>query len=291
MLLSEIIQWTKDPNVVEIRNEKPFSRFMRTTSRSEESCCVYINNVKYISSVPKNATMIITTTEIASLLGMKNVGICISLQPKITFFYCLNSIKEIFPNKKVPIIVGKNTYIGKYTSISQFNVRIGNNVIIEDFVKINDNVIIGDNCIIRSGAQLGMQDYNYFEDEKEYKHVYHYGDLILEDNVEIGYNSVVGKALYPGDSTILGAGTKLAPRCGVGHDVHLGKNVLIYSGAIIAGYVNVGDNSKITLGAIVKNGITIGKNVQVNMGSVVIHDIPDGESVFGNPARRMILPE
>lgn len=291
MRISELLKTSPDSDVLRIVGEREFDRFARTTSISEGNVCVFVASEQYIKTIPSNASMIITTESIADRISDENYGICISNNPKATYFRAF--VSAISDNKKnqFPTIFGKNTRIGKLSVISDVNVKIGNNVIIEDFVTIYENVTIGDNCIIRSGVRLGVQDYNYFNDNGSLTHLPHYGELIIQDNVEIGFNTVVGISLYPSDTTVIGSGSKIANECGIGHDCKIGNNVMIYAGTLLAGFVEIGENTHITLNSTIKNGLKIGKNVQVNMASVVIRDIPDGHTVFGNPAKRVITPQ
>lgn len=288
MLLSEIQAEIQDSNVVEIRNEKPFTRFSRTTSKHDETVCVWVGAKQFIPTIPKNATMVITTSEIADEIENPGFGICVSQSPKTSYFRFFSASCKSDEKKKTEI--GDNCSISPNASICDHNVKIGNNVVIEDFATIYGNVTIEDNCIIRSGARIGVQDYNYYNDSGKLIHLQHYGSLIIKEDVEIGFNSVVGKSIYPEDCTIIGEGSKLANCCAVGHDCVLGKRVMIYAGSMVAGYVHIGDDTHITLNCTIRNDISIGKNVQVKMGSVVLRDIPDGATVFGNPAKRVITP-
>lgn len=291
MLLSELQSITKDKEVVEIVNEHAFERFSRTTSKIDVPCCVYIASEKYRNTIPDCASMIITSNEIANNLVNDNRGICISNNPKATYFRYFISASEMIKKIAGTTKIGQNCTIGEHSYISKKGVHIGNNVTIEDFVTIYENVTIGDNCIIRSGARVGVQDFNYFTDETGLIHLPHYGDLTIEDDVEIGFNTVVGRSLYPGDHTIIGRGSKLANQCGIGHDCIFGERVMIYANVMIGGYCMLGNDTHVAINACVRNGVKIGKNVQVDMGSVVIRDIPDNYKVFGNPARRIISPE
>ena len=290
MLLSEIIRQNPDEDVISFLDEKSFDRFSRTTSVTEGNVCVFVGSKQYIKTIPTNTTMVITTEEIAHELASKEYGLCITKNPKATFFRAFIAAASTITEDRIKTTIGINCDIGKTVSISETNVKIGNNVIIEDFVTIYDNVEIGDNCIIRSGARIGVQDYNYFKDRERLIHLPHYGKLIIQDDVEIGFNTVVGKSLYPGDTTVVGQGTKIANECGIGHDCKIGKNVMIYAGTMLAGFVEIGDNTHITLNSTIKNSLKIGHNVQVDMASAVVRDIPDGHTVFGNPARRVIAP-
>lgn len=290
MLLSEILESYPDSDVISITNEKEFERFSRTTSITEVPVCVFVGSEHYISTIPENATMVITTQELSEKIDNQTIGLCVSKNPKATYFRFFSNAYQCVEKEQIKTQIDSDCKIGKFVSIPDFNVKIGKNVVIEDFVTIFENVEIGDNCIIRSGARLGIQDYNFYNDENTLVHLPHYGKLIIEDNVEIGFNTVVGKALYPGDITKIGRGSKISNGCSIGHDCKIGNNAMIYAGSIVAGFVEIGENVHITLNSTVKNNIKIGNNVQINMGSVVIYDIPAGQTVFGNPARRIIAP-
>jgi len=291
MLLSELLKIHPDTDVISIINENNFDRFSRTTSNSDGAICVYVASPQYIKTIPDNATMVIVAEDIYNELNNEKYGVCISKKPKATYFRAFVAAATSIKSEAKPTIIGNNCEISNFVSISKTNVTIGNNVKIEDFVTIYDNVVIGDNCVIRSGARIGVQDYNFFEDEDKLVHLPHYGALIIMDDVEIGFNTVVGKSLYPGDTTVIGKGTKIANGCGIGHDCKIGENVMIYAGTMLAGFVEIGDNTHITLNATIKNAIKIGSNVQVDMGSVVLRSVSDGEKVFGNPARRVVSPK
>ena len=290
MLLSELLNLRPDEDVVKIVNEHAFDRFARTTSTTQGPICVYVASKSYLSTVPDNAVMVITSPEINANIEDADFGICISKDPKATYFRLFNISAELEKKEERPSTIGENTVISPLARISPVNVQIGRDTQIEDFAVIHENVVIGDHCIIRSGTNIGMQDYNYYMDKGIRRHLWHFGKTIIGNHVEIGYGSMVGQALYPNDSTIIMDNVKIGFLSIVGHDALLGKNVMVYDRAIIGGYTRVGQGSQITLSATVKNGLVIGENVHVGMGSVVIRDIPDGETVFGNPAKRMIVP-
>ncbi len=288
MKLSVIIEQIQDNCVEEIINEQSFDRFSRTTSNFDGKVCVYISERKFISTIPLNASMIITSRELLKDIPDGNYGFCISKHPKATYFKCFSCSSNY--DNPFSTVVGKDCSISSKAYIEDNNIIIGDNVVIEDFVSIYEGTEIGDNCIIRSGTRLGIQDYNFYEDEGELQHLKHFGKLKLGKNVEIGYNSIVGKALYPGESTVIGDGTKTGGLCSIGHDSIIGKNVQIFAGTILAGFTVVGDNAKLRIGSIIKNGITINNHSQVDMGAVVIHTVEEKSSVFGVPAKKVLSP-
>ncbi|MGI6028037.1 MAG: gamma carbonic anhydrase family protein [Candidatus Heteroscillospira sp.] len=121
------------------------------------------------------------------------------------------------------------------------------------------------------------------------------GDVTLEENVNIWYNSVL-RADY--DSIHIGAGTNVQDGCvlHISRDcpVNIGMNVTIGHGAIVHG-CTVGDNCLIGMGSIVMDRAVIGKNCIVAAGAVVVGGtvVPDNSLVMGSPAKvkRQTRPE
>lgn len=111
----------------------------------------------------------------------------------------------------------------------------------------------------------------------------HQGNVVIEENVEIGSNTCIDRAVV--GSTVIGAGTKIDNLVHIAHGVKIGKNCLIVAGAVIGGSCEIGDNCFIGINASIKNKVKIGNNVTVGMGAVVLKDVPDGVTVVGNPAR------
>jgi UDP-3-O-[3-hydroxymyristoyl] glucosamine N-acyltransferase len=135
--------------------------------------------------------------------------------------------------------IGKNTYIGNFVKIGN-NVTIGSNVKLYDSVIINDNTAIGDNVIIYSSAVIGSEGFGYIFREGKRIKIRHVGNVIIENDVEIGSNTCIDRATI--DSTIIGEGTKIDNLVQIGHNVKIGKNCIIIAETGISGSCNIGNN-------------------------------------------------
>ena len=124
MLLSEIIEKLNKDFHARLINEKSFDRFARTTSKVEGTCCVFIAQSDFVSTIPSNATMVITTPKIAEELQDYDFGLCISSNPKALFFeaFCDSSLSLKKYDKK--------TYISETAHISDKAIIASNNVCI-----------------------------------------------------------------------------------------------------------------------------------------------------------------
>lgn len=273
-----------------IYNEKEFQVFARITTCLKETRCIFLTDKKYISLIPEGTTMVITTDAFKDIFLERKEGVCICDEPKAVYFNLLNHVAK---NEKVKFetIIGEGCEISPHAYIAPFNVLIGNNVKIEEFACVYEGTQIDDYCIIHSGAKIGIQDYNYFKEKKEIKQVIHQGKTILGKNVEIGFNSVVGRALYDYGQTYIGDYSKVACNASIGHDDELGRGVMIGSNVALGGYTSIGDEVSVSMGATIRNGLCIGHHAHVDMGAVVIRNVESEIGVFGNPAKRILSPK
>jgi UDP-3-O-[3-hydroxymyristoyl] glucosamine N-acyltransferase len=196
--------------------------------------------------------------------------------------------------------VGKNIYFGKY-SIAENNVLIGNNVKIHSHVHISENVEIGDNCvvypgvklyrntvigkncIIHSGTVIGSDGFGFNKDDKGNNlKVTHNGNVVIEDNVEIGSNCSIDRATL--GSTILKSGVKIDNLVQIAHNVVIGNNTCIAAQVGIAGSTIIGDDCLIGGQVGISGHLKIGDRVQMQAKSGVLKNIEDDSVIMGYPA-------
>ncbi|MFQ8601454.1 MAG: UDP-3-O-(3-hydroxymyristoyl)glucosamine N-acyltransferase [Anaerovoracaceae bacterium] len=284
MLVSEIIKKYIEKNI-DVYNEQEVDTLGLVVSDIDKYFCTFIESEEYLEKVPTNVRMVITNSRVAAAIkNFDRYGVCVVENPKNTFFKLHNILKNNseYKRKSFETCIGSDCVISTLSSISEKNVKIGNNVIIEPFVNILENSEIGDNCIIRSGVKIGGNDFEFKRSDRGIFGIEHYGGVIIKDNVEIQCNSVVNRALYPWDNTIIGEFTKIDALVLISHGVKIGKRCMITGETTIGGRVIIGDDSWVGLSVTIKNGVSIGEKARLNMGSVVTTDVKKGESVSGN---------
>lgn len=285
MKLSEILKNTgSNLGIVDIVEDKEFETLGLVGSEIELKFCTFIDDEKYIENISKNASMIITNAEIAKKIN--NTGVCISENPRISFFKLHNYLSESDNYKmsnEQKIQIGDNCTISPLACLAEKNVKIGNNVTIEEFVSIKENTIIGDNTFIGAGTVIGGTGFEFKRMAKDdVLPVKHVGWTIIGSSVEIQYNTCVDKAIYPWDKTIIGDNCKVDNLVHIAHGVKLGKGVFLVAGSLIGGRTVIYDNTWVGVGATVSNGLVIGKDSRANIGSVVTKSLEQESNVTGN---------
>ena len=197
-------------------------------------------------------------------------------------------------------ILGENLYLGAFSYISN-NVKIGNNVKIYPNVYVGDNVeigdnttifagskiysetIIGNNCSIHSGSIIGADGFGFTPNEKGvYSKIPQIGNVIIEDNVDIGAATTIDRATL--GSTVIRNGVKLDNQIQVAHNVEIGKNTVIAAQTGIAGSTKIGENCKIGGQVGIVGHISIGNNVRIQAQSGISRNVSDNEVIQGTPA-------
>jgi UDP-3-O-[3-hydroxymyristoyl] glucosamine N-acyltransferase len=198
--------------------------------------------------------------------------------------------------------VGVNVYRGAFSYIGS-NSRIGNNVKIYPNVYIGDDVMIGDNtilyagvkvyhgarigrhCVIHSGTVLGSDGFGFApQDDGTYKTIPQLGNVVLEDNVAIGANTVIDCATLFGDSTIIRQGVKLDNLIQVAHNVEIGKNTVIAAQTGISGSTKIGENCIIGGQVGIGGHITVANRTGIGAQSGVAKSTKEGQRYNGTPA-------
>jgi UDP-3-O-[3-hydroxymyristoyl] glucosamine N-acyltransferase len=182
-------------------------------------------------------------------------------------------------------IIGKRVSIGPGTYIGES--QIGDDAIIEGHVYIGSNVTVGTGVIVRVGVVVGTEAIAFERNNLgKLEWFPQIGGIIIQDNVEIGANSVICRGAL--SDTFIGSGTKIDNLVRIGHGVMIGNDCIIVGGTIINGSVKVGNQTWIGPLVCIRESVKIGNKVMVGAGAVVHKDVPDGLVVSGSPARPII---
>ncbi len=197
--------------------------------------------------------------------------------------------------------LGEEIYLGAFSYIGE-NVKIGNNVkiypqcYVGDNVVINDNTIlyagvkvyhdcaIGSSCIIHAGTVIGSDGFGFAPQEgADFKKIPQVGNVILEDNVEIGANTTLDRATM--GSTVIRKGVKLDNLVQIAHNVEIGENTVIASQSGISGSTKIGKNCMIGGQVGFSGHITIADNTKIGAQSGIANSVKQpGTVLFGTPA-------
>ncbi|MDB4927355.1 UDP-3-O-(3-hydroxymyristoyl)glucosamine N-acyltransferase [Mucilaginibacter sp.] len=170
-----------------------------------------------------------------------------------------------------------NTYIGD-------NVTIGKNVTLFSGVKVYFDCVLGDNVIVHSGAIIGSDGFGFAPNaDGTYKKIAQIGNVILEDDVEVGSNTTIDRATM--GSTIIRKGVKLDNLIQIAHNVEIGSNTVIAAQTGISGSTKIGEHVILGGQVGVVGHISIAKGSQVQAQSGISRTIVDENKKWaGSPA-------
>ncbi len=184
--------------------------------------------------------------------------------------------------------LGNNVKIGEHVKIYPNvyigdNVVIGNNVIIFAGAKIYSESVIGNHCVINSGVIIGADGFGFAPNEEGgFSKVPQTGNVILEDNVDIGAGTTIDRATL--GSTILRKGVKLDNQIQIAHNVEIGEHTVIAAQTGIAGSTKIGKHCMIGGQVGIVGHISIGNRVRIQAQSGIGRNVKDDEVLQGSPA-------
>ena len=184
--------------------------------------------------------------------------------------------------------IGDNTCVGDKTKIYPQcyvgdNTSIGSKTTLFSGVKVYSDNVIGNDCVIHAGAIIGADGFGFApQSDDNYKKIAQIGNVIIEDNVEIGANTTIDRATL--GSTIIRKGVKLDNLIQIAHNVEIGENTVIAAQSGVAGSGKVGRNGMIAAQVGIVGHLSVGNNVKIAGQSGISTSLPDESIVMGSPA-------
>lgn len=274
------------PGALSFLSNLKYSKYLYTTRSS-----IVLINKDFVVDKPVSATLILVDNayeSFARLLNLVN-----SAQGKAG----IHKQSVIDPSARL----GKNVFIGPFVHIAE-NVTVGDNVQIHSHVvvekgstigdgsilyhgvKIMSDSVIGKGCIIQPGAVIGSDGFGFApQADGTYQKIPQMGNVIIEDNVEIGANTTIDRATM--GSTIIRKGVKLDNLIQIAHNVEIGENTVIAAQSGIAGSTKVGRSCMFGGQVGISGHLTIADEVKLSAQTGVPNSIKTpGEIMIGTPA-------
>ena len=262
---------------------------------------------QYINNSPASACFIAEGFKVENVPESMVLLVC--ADPEMSFIKALNLLhpEKVYTPQIAPqavlennVILGDQVYIGPYAVIGENStigdgtvilagayigkqVKIGKNCKIYPYAVIYNDVVLGDNVIIHSGAIIGADGFGYKFRNYVHVKVPQVGNVVIDDNVEIGANTCVDRGAL--GSTVIGAGSKKDNLVQIGHNNKVGKNVIMCGLTGVSGSCTIEDYAILAGSSGVADHVTIGQGAVVMARSGVAGDVKAGAQVFGSPAK------
>ncbi|MCF0178596.1 MAG: UDP-3-O-(3-hydroxymyristoyl)glucosamine N-acyltransferase, partial [Bacteroidales bacterium] len=192
-------------------------------------------------------------------------------------------------------IIGDFVYMGKGVKVGRDctiypqvylgdGVVVGDNTVLHPGVKVYHECVIGSNCIIHANAVIGADGFGFApRPDGTYKKIPQLGNVVIEDDVEIGANTTVDRATM--GSTIVHKGVKVDNLCQLAHNTEIGENTAMAAQTGIAGSTHIGESCIIAGQVGISGHITIAPHSTIGPQSGIMGSIKrPGQTVMGSPA-------
>ncbi|MFC2073690.1 UDP-3-O-(3-hydroxymyristoyl)glucosamine N-acyltransferase [Campylobacterota bacterium] len=271
---------------------------IHTLDDATSSQMSFLDNPKYISKLEGTQAAAVLCNAASA---QKVPAGCIALVDEEPYLKLALASKLFAPNvietEGVEAIIGESTYIAPTAYVGKGTV-IGNNVkilpgaFVGDNAKVGDNTIlhanvtvyrdceVGQDCIIHSGTTIGSDGFGFAHTKLgEHVKIYQNGNVVIEDDVEIGANCAIDRAVF--GSTLIRKGCKIDNLVQFGHNVDIGEYSILVAQCGIAGSTTLGRNVVMGGQSATAGHLTIAPFSQFAARSGVTNDVKDGSKVYG----------
>ena len=228
-------------------------------------------------------------------------------------YACFAKLLELYNsmNRKAPVIeqlcyidpsaqIGNNVYIGAFAYVGknvvvsdnaqiyphvvlQDNVHIGENTCVYANVSVYHDCKIGNNCIIHAGTVIGSDGFGFAPDENGvYSKIPQIGNVIIEDDVEIGANSTIDRATM--GSTFIRKGVKMDNLCQIAHNVDVNQHTAMAAQVGIAGSAKIGKHVMIGGQTGIAGHLSVADHTKIVAQSGIPSTVKKADTLMGTPA-------
>jgi len=177
-------------------------------------------------------------------------------------------------------ILYPGVYIGE-------NVVVGEDCLLHPNVTVRENCVLGNRVVLQPGVVVGSDGFGFAPEDGGYRKIPQVGNVVIEDDVELGANTCVDRAAL--GSTRIGKGTKLDNLIQIGHNVEIGQHTVMAALTGISGSTKVGNH--VVMGGQVglAGHLKIGDGVTLATRTGVMEDIPEKGVYWGSPSAEMAV--
>jgi UDP-3-O-[3-hydroxymyristoyl] glucosamine N-acyltransferase len=277
----------------------------------QEGTLSFLSNPKYEEFIYTTKSSICIVNK--DFIPVKPLPLSLTLIKVENSYTCFAQLLELYDNlnkKEAKIeqpsfidnsaVIGSDLYLGAFAYIGK-NVEIGNKVVIYPNVYLGDNVKIGsntvlhpgvsiyfgckvgENCIIHAGTVVGSDGFGFAPDsEGVFQKIPQIGNVIIENNVEIGSNCAIDRATM--GSTFIREGVKIDNLCQIAHNVDIGKNSALAALVAVAGSAKIGKRVMIGGQAAINGHLSIADDTKIVGQSGVVKTVKEAVTLMGTPA-------
>ncbi|MDY6148620.1 MAG: UDP-3-O-(3-hydroxymyristoyl)glucosamine N-acyltransferase [Porphyromonas sp.] len=177
--------------------------------------------------------------------------------------------------------IGKGCILYPYVYIGR-DCKVADNTVLHPHVTLYAGTVVGKNCILHAGCVIGADGFGFAPTKEGYDKIPQLGHVEIEDDVEIGANTCIDRAVM--GATVVGKGTKLDNLIQVAHNCRIGQHTVMAAQVGIAGSCTVGDWCQFGGQSGLPGHISVGDRVQLGGQSGVIGNVPSGSRLLGSPA-------
>ena len=242
------------------------------------------NDICYIEvDDPKNSFQKIITNYFLYEISLEGIDNSASISPSAKIGENVSIGKNVVVSENC--VIGNDTKIF-HNSVLMDNVKIGSDTLIYPNVTIRENCVIGNRVIIHSGTVIGSDGFGYTQDKNgAYEKIPQIGNVIIEDDVEIGSNVSIDRASL--GSTIIQKGVKLDNLIQIAHNVVVGENTVVSAQVGISGSTKIGKNCILAGQVGIVGHIVINDGIIVGAQSGVSKSLVTKGTYSGSPANEI----